>query len=158
MNTNEFLFNSLVHFSGHLLYCSKYDINLPEVMLINLTLPAKSLPGSIMHFVVLVFYYCSTGTVISTSKTCIFYHFAPYGVNFIAVLELDRIVLEQFISLFLNLNKPFDHAFRLFRIMMKNYWSTLGIPYKGASESVFGETVGTTFLGTCCFSSVLITG
>lgn len=62
-------------------------------MLINLTLAAKSPPGSIMHFVVLVFYYCSAGTVISTPKTCIFYHFVPYSVNFIADLELDWIVL-----------------------------------------------------------------
>lgn len=62
-------------------------------MLINLTLPAKSLPGSIMHFVLLVFYYCSIGAVISTPKTYIFYYFVPCSVTFIPILELDRIVL-----------------------------------------------------------------
>lgn len=72
MNTSESLFNSLLHFSDHLLYCSKYDVNLPEVILINLTVSAESLPGSIIYLMVFIFYYCSIGTVIFTPKTLLF--------------------------------------------------------------------------------------
>lgn len=68
MNTDESLFNSLLLFSDHLLYYSKYDLNNPEVILINLILSAKSLPWSIIHFRVVFYYYCSTGPLFSLQR------------------------------------------------------------------------------------------
>jgi len=43
-NTDESLFNSLLLCSDHFVYYSKYDVNLPEVIVINFVLCAKSLP------------------------------------------------------------------------------------------------------------------
>lgn len=68
VNNNESLFNSLLQFLDLLLYYSKFDVNVPEVALINLMLSAKSLPGSIAHFREVFCYYCSTGTAVFTTK------------------------------------------------------------------------------------------
>lgn len=68
VNNDESLFNALLHFSDLLLYYSEFDVNVPEVTLINLVLSAKSLPGSPVHFREVFCYYCSTGTAVFTTK------------------------------------------------------------------------------------------
>lgn len=88
VNNDENLFNSLLHFSDLLLYYSKFDVNVPEVKLINLMLSAKSLPGITVHFREVFCYYCSSGTAVFATKAvkCSIIS-VPYGT--VVVLDLD---------------------------------------------------------------------
>ena len=113
MNTDESLFNSLLHFSDHLLYYSKYDVNLPQVILINLTLSAKSLPWSIIHFRVVFYYYCSTGTAIFTPKTVLFSIILYHMVSSCCCLGTGPSCVVTIYPTFLYLYEPFDRAIRL---------------------------------------------